>query len=84
MKTMMFGAVALSMLVAPVALPAPALAQWHGDHGRGGPDRGGPDRGWHGDRHDWNPQGSYRYDRRYRDRRLGRNDMVYRGGDGRY
>jgi hypothetical protein len=79
MKKSMFGALALSLLAAPMALPAPALAQWHGGHGRGGPDRG-----WHGDRHDWNPQGSYHYDRRYQSRRLGRDDMVYRGHDGRY
>ena len=79
MKKLMFGAVALSMLATPMALPAPALAQWHG-----GPGRGGPDRGWQGDRHDWNPQGSYHYDRRYKSRRLGRDDQVYRGRDGRY
>jgi len=72
MKKMMFGAVALSLLATPMALPAPALAQRHGDNG------------WHGDRHDWNPQGSYKYDRRYKARRLGRNDQVYRGHDGRY
>jgi hypothetical protein len=74
MKKMMFGAVALSLLATPMALPAPALAQRHG----------GPDRGWQGDRHDWNPQGSYRYNRSYKARRLGRNDQVYRGHDGRY
>jgi hypothetical protein len=73
MKKMMFSAVALSILATPMALPAPALAdRWHGDNG------------WHGDRHDWNPQGSYHYDRRYQARRLGRDDMIYRGHDGRY
>jgi hypothetical protein len=74
MKKMMFGAVALSMLATPMALPAPALADWHGR----------PDRGWQGDRHDWNPQSSYHYDRRYKARRMGRNDSIYRGHDGRY
>jgi hypothetical protein len=74
MKKMMFGAVALSLLAMPVALPSAAMA-----------DRGhGNNYGWQGDRHDWNPQGSYHYDKRYRERRLGRNDRVYRGGDGRY
>ena len=74
MKKMMFGAVALSLLATPMALPTAAMA----DRGRGN------NYGWQGDRHDWNPQGSYRYDKRYRERRLGRNDRVYRGGDGRY
>ncbi|WP_019832667.1 glycine zipper 2TM domain-containing protein [Sphingomonas sp. PR090111-T3T-6A] len=70
MKKMMFGVVAATLMAAPMALPAPALAQdrYH----------------WQGDRHDWNPSDSYRSDRRYRERRLGRNDQVYRGRDGRY
>ena len=39
---------------------------------------------WNGDRNgDWDP--SQHYDRgSYRERRLGRNDRIYRGGDGRY
>jgi hypothetical protein len=76
MKKMMFGAVALSMLATPVALPSAALAdRWHGNNNN---------YGWQGDRHDWDPQGSYRYDKRYRERRLGRDDRIYRGRDGRY
>jgi Ni/Co efflux regulator RcnB len=76
MKNLMFGAVALSMLAAPVALPTAATAdRWHHNTNN---------HGWQGDRHDWNPQSSYHYDKRYRERRLGRNDRVYRGGDGRY
>ncbi|WP_454886234.1 glycine zipper 2TM domain-containing protein [Sphingomonas oryzagri] len=74
MKKMMFGAVALSMLATPMALPAPALAR----------DHHGPDRNWRGNDHNWNPQGSYHYDRRYKSRRMGRNDSIYRGHDGRY
>lgn len=77
MRKMMFGAVAAAMMATPMALPVPALAQdWH--HG----DRS--DYHWQGDRRDWNPSDSYRSDRRYRERRLGRNDQVYRGRDGRY
>jgi hypothetical protein len=98
MKKTMFGAVALSMLAAPVALPVPALAQWQGqnDHGhdrggydrgdhRGGYDRGNrDDHGWRGGDHGWDPANTYRDGRGYRERRLGRNDQVYRGHDGRY
>ena len=77
MKNFLFGAVALSMLATPVALPTAAMAdRWHGDNNR---------YGWQGDnRHDWNPQQSYHYSKRYKARRLGRDDRVYRGGDGRY
>ncbi len=80
MKKMMFGAVALSMLATPVALPSAALAdRWHGNN-----NHSNNNYGWQGDRHDWNPQSSYHYDKSYRERRLGRNDQVYRGHDGRY
>ncbi|HCB76661.1 MAG TPA: hypothetical protein DEP91_10910 [Sphingomonas bacterium] len=40
------------------------------------------DRRWRGDRRDWEPSRSYR-EGRYRERRLGRNDRIYRGRDGR-
>ncbi|MGN6124513.1 MAG: glycine zipper 2TM domain-containing protein [Sphingomonas oligoaromativorans] len=74
MKKLIFGAVAATLMAAPMALPAPALAQgWQHN-----------DRNWQGDRHDWDPSRSYHNDRRYRERRLGRNDQVYRGHDGRY
>ena len=65
-------------------LAAPAMAQHHDRNGRDG-GRGG-DYGWHDDRNGWDPSHSYRDDRRYRqsERRLSRNDRVYRGGDGRY
>lgn len=68
MKTGLFAAVSLSLL-APVALPSAALAQ--------------PGYGWRGDDRHWDPSGSYREDRQY-DRRMRRNDRIYRGGDGRY
>jgi|SRR6185312_1014161 len=39
---------------------------------------------WHGDRNDgWDPSRHY-HSGRYRERRLGRHDRIYRGGDGRY
>jgi outer membrane lipoprotein SlyB len=51
---------------------APAMAQ------------SGRDYRWRGDQADnWNPRDSYRAGR-YRERRLTRNDQVYRGADGRY
>ena len=37
---------------------------------------------WNGDRRDWDPSRSYRAGK-YRERRLGRNDRIYRGRDGR-
>lgn len=57
------------------------------DYHRNGYNGGNHDRGnyqWQGDRNGgWDP--SSHYDGRGRDeRRLGRNDRVYRGGDGRY
>jgi hypothetical protein len=43
-----------------------------------------PDYHWNGDRNNgWDPSSHYRGGN-YRERRLGRNDRVYRGGDGRY
>lgn len=91
MKKFAFGAVALSMLATPMALSAPAMAQnWdHHDNGnhygwQGDRHDNGNHYGWQGDRHDWNPQDSYHDDRHYQARRLGRDDQVYRGHDGRY
>lgn len=37
---------------------------------------------WNGDRRDWEPSRSYRAGK-YRERRLGRNDRIYKGRDGR-
>jgi hypothetical protein len=44
-----------------------------------------PDNQWHGgpDNPHWDPSASY-HDRDHDDRRLGRDDYVHRGGDGRY
>ena len=40
------------------------------------------DRNWRGDDRNWDPSNSYR-DGKYRERRLSRNDRIYRGRDGR-
>ena len=65
MRKMILGALSVAALMSP-AVPSAAFAQdWH--NGRG-------DNGWHGDRNDWNPSDSYRNDRHYRERRLGRDD----------
>ena len=54
------------------------------DRGRGGKRWDRNDRGWHGDRNDgWDPRYAYQSGN-YGERRLGRNDRIYRGGDGRY
>ncbi len=62
-------------LATPAALPAPALTQHHGRQ----------DYRWNGDRndHNWDPSSHY-HSGNYKARRLGRNDHVYRGHDGRY
>jgi len=62
-------------LASPVIVPTEASAQRRDNRG---------DWRWQGDRNDrsWDPASSYR-DGRYRERRLGRNDRIYRGRDGR-
>ncbi|TZG25162.1 glycine zipper 2TM domain-containing protein [Sphingomonas montanisoli] len=86
----------MAMTAAPVLVAAdPALAQdrrdWRDD--RRGNDR--RDEWRNGRQYDWNRYDRrngdhydasryYRDDRRYRERRLSRNDRVYRGDDGRY
>ena len=73
MKSKLIAAALVAALTAPVAT-APVLAQ--------GRDRG--DYRWQGDRdRDWDAARSYRRDSRARERRLSRNDRIYRGQDGR-
>lgn len=72
-KFIVAAALTATLGTAPIAV-APAFAQPGRDHDRQW--RG--DRQWHGDRNDWNPQDSYRRGN-YRDRRMGRDDEVYRG-----
>ncbi|HEU4960083.1 MAG TPA: glycine zipper 2TM domain-containing protein [Sphingomonas sp.] len=67
-------AAAMIGLAVPVAVPAPAIAQHHSRY----------DTRWQGDRDSrWDPADHYRAGK-YRERRLGRNDRIYRGRDGRY
>ncbi|WP_394652035.1 glycine zipper 2TM domain-containing protein [uncultured Sphingomonas sp.] len=65
----MLAALAATIATVPLAAPTPAQAQ-------------GRDYRWQGDRQDWDASRSYR-DGRYRERRLTRNDRIYRGRDGR-
>ncbi len=73
-------AAALALAVAmPLAAPEAALAQHRDRHND---NRG--DYRWQGDRNNgWDPSAHYRPGR-YRERRLGRNDRIYRGRDNRY
>jgi hypothetical protein len=70
MKNALLSALMLATVTAPLAV-APADAQ-----------RRDRDYRWHGEDRNWNPSDSYR-EGRYRERRLGRNDRIYRGQDGR-
>jgi len=72
MKTKCFGSLMAAVMALPL-LAAPLSAQPR-------------DYRWQGDRRDWEPSRSYRDYRQgnYRERRLGRNDHIYRGRDGRY
>ena len=68
MKNALLAALAIATVSAPLAT-APADAQRR-------------DYRWRGDDSNWNPSDNYRRGN-YRERRLGRNDRVYRGDDGR-
>ncbi|WP_288457848.1 glycine zipper 2TM domain-containing protein [uncultured Sphingomonas sp.] len=70
MKNALLSALMLATVTAPLAV-APADAQ-----------RRDRDYRWHGEDRNWNPSDNYR-EGRYRERRLGRNDRIYRGQDGR-
>jgi hypothetical protein len=86
MRKFIFGAV-LSAMMLPMAAPADAQRHDRDRHERRSDDRR------RGRSYDWNrPDPRYRnYDAaryyrqgNYRERRLGRNDRIYRGYDGRY
>lgn len=86
MRKSLIGALLVALAI---SVPAPMTAawaqpgrdyRWDGDRNRG------PDYRWQGDRNSgWDPSRHYRSraDRRH-ERRLARNDRIYRGGDGRY
>ncbi|MDG5488322.1 glycine zipper 2TM domain-containing protein [Sphingomonas sp. FW199] len=67
------------VLAAAIAVSAASLGacNQYGDGYGYGP-------GYAGDRGDWDAARYYRDDPRYSERRLGRNDAIYRGRDGRY
>ena len=91
MKKHLIAALMSVAVVAPAMLPAAATAQRYDDR-RDNNDRRdrddrrdqrrGADRNWHGDQRNWDPSRSYQ-NGNYRERRLGRNDRIYRGQDGR-
>ena len=83
MKKHFIAALMSVAIVAPAMIPIEATAQRRDDDRRDR-DRGNNDRRWQGDRDNgnWDPSNSYR-DGKYRERRLGRNDRIYRGRDGR-
>lgn len=75
----------LAALAASLSLPVatvPAMAQRHDSRDYDSRDRGRDSR-WQGDRDgDWDPSSSYQRSN-YRERRLSRNDRIYKGRDGR-
>ncbi len=78
MKNHLIAALMSVAVVAPVIAPAEATAQRRDDRR----DNRRVDRNWHGDDRNWDPSRSYQ-NGNYRERRLGRNDRIYRGQDGR-
>ena len=87
----------LSLAIAAMAVPATPILADPGDHHDNGRHNGWDhNRGneWQNGRHyDWNRPDTryggydparYYHQGNYRERRLGRNDRVYRGSDGRY
>lgn len=71
---------ALPLAAAPAAVAAPGIGT--AGYAAAAPQRRDDDRRWRGDQRDWEPSRSYR-EGRYRERRLGRNDRIYKGQDGR-
>ncbi len=73
MKKLFIAALLAATLTAPLSLPTAASARpRHHDYG------------WQGDRNgNWDPARHY-HAGRYHERRLGRGDRIYSGGDGRY
>ncbi len=78
MKNHLIAALMSVAVVAPVIVPVEATAQRRDDRR----DNRRVDRNWHGDDRNWDPSRSYQ-NGNYRERRLGRNDRIYRGQDGR-
>ena len=73
MKNHLIAALMTAAIIAPAAIPAPALAQRHSHN----------DHRWQGDRNsNWDPSQHYQA-RNHGARKLGRKDRIYRGKDGR-
>ncbi|MES3099628.1 hypothetical protein [Sphingomonas faeni] len=93
MKKHLIAALMSVAVAAPAMLPTAATAQRYDDRRnnndrrdrddrRFNNDRRGNDRNWRGDDRNWDPSNSYR-EGKYSERRLSRNDRIYRGRDGR-
>jgi hypothetical protein len=87
MKKHLIAALMSVAVVAPTMMPTAATAQRYEDRRdnndrRFNNDRRGNDRNWRGDDRNWDPSRSYQ-NGNYRERRLSRNDRIYRGKDGR-
>jgi hypothetical protein len=87
MKKHLIAALMSVAVVAPTMMPTAATAQRYDDRRdnndrRFNTDRRGNDRNWRGDDRNWDPSRSYQ-NGNYRERRLSRNDRIYRGKDGR-
>lgn len=78
MRNHLIAALMSVTVASPMMISTEAVAQHH--NGR----HESNDRRWQGDRNgrDWDPSSSYKGGN-YRERRLGRNDRIYRGKDGR-
>jgi hypothetical protein len=87
MKKHLIAALMSVAVVAPTMMPTAATAQRYDDRRdnndrRFNNDGRGNDRNWRGDDRNWDPSRSYQ-NGNYRERRLSRNDRIYRGKDGR-
>ncbi|MEG3163310.1 glycine zipper 2TM domain-containing protein [Sphingomonas sp. PB2P19] len=84
MKKQIIAALMSVAVVAPAMIPVEATAQRYDNRDRDRDRNRGGDNRWQGDSNnrDWNPASSYRQGN-YRERRLSRNDRIYRGRDGR-
>jgi hypothetical protein len=84
MKKHFIAALMSVAVVAPAMMPVAASAQRYDDRRDGNRnDRNArADRNWRGDDRNWDPSRSYQ-NGNYRERRLSRNDRIYRGRDGR-
>ena len=83
MKTRLLSSLLAAVMALPLMVASVSAQPRDGWRDRPPPAR---DYRWQGDRRDWEPSRHYRDYRQgnYRERRMGRNDHIYRGRDGRY